>query len=614
MTNFDVTAAGAAVPRLAAQTRSRRLAAFGLDDDAVGHDISWFGPARLAPAPDGMPTRAGSEAVVQALSGLMAVHGRDDGRPRRLGLEAGSVATGLLAAQAVLASEIGRSRGRSSPPMETSVLQGTLLLLSHYLAAATAVGEVVPPSAGTAPGPPFRTGDGQWFEIEVFDAEAWTAFWLRLGAPTEELGRAWTAFRARYYRGTCRLSPGLHAAAGAHTVSEAATAAKATGVSLCRVRTYPEVLEDPGRSAGAPSLASDFDTGGPMPTSGALAKQATTGAVELPLEGLRVVEATSRMQGPLAGLLCQMLGAEVVRIEPPGGDVGRMVPPFAGDVGSFFLCFNRGKHTVEVDLSTVGGRRELANLAGDADVFLHNWRPGKAAEWGLDADDLAPRNRRLVYVQASGWGGRAEDRHLIGTDFLLQAFTGAGNGLCPDGEPPVPSRVLLADFMGALVTCEGMLGGLYRRQHRGRGGRVETSLLQGAMALQTHVLEGVAGGGEVGRRQGRPVWGPLDHPLECPDGTLVVSVDGEDALARLSDLCGIRADSGPRHVVEAGLAAHLGAGPAEKWDALLADIGVPNAVASTDLSTMHADGRFAALFVPLSGSCFAPAAPWTRGS
>ncbi|MGI9022130.1 MAG: CoA transferase, partial [Acidimicrobiales bacterium] len=131
-------------PDLAQATCARRLAAFGVDHrggGAVDCDISWHGPARLD------PDRQASEATIQALSGLMAVHGRDGGRPLRLGLEAGSVAAGLLAAQGVLAAEIGRSRGRVAARVETSVLQATFLLLSHYLAAATAVGEVVPPSA-----------------------------------------------------------------------------------------------------------------------------------------------------------------------------------------------------------------------------------------------------------------------------------------------------------------------------------------------------------------------------------------------------------------------------------------------------------------------------------
>jgi crotonobetainyl-CoA:carnitine CoA-transferase CaiB-like acyl-CoA transferase len=632
-TTDEVSSRIGRAPVLAARTCARRLAAFGVGEDAVDCDISWFGPARLA------PTRAGSEAVVQALSGLMAVHGRDEHRPVRLGLEAGSVAAGMLAAQGVLAAEIGRARGRSVRQVETSVLQSTFMLLSHYLAAATAVGDVIPPTGGTAPGPPFPTSDGYWFEIEVFDAEAWKAFWSRLGAPPEELGRAWTAFRARYYRGTCQLSPGLHAASRGHCVADVAAAAEACGVSLCRVRAYDEVLADPGPFAGDPSLAVDAPVAGddaslrsegrsgPGTPHRAAPGTPTVAGTDLPLEGIRVVEATSRMQGPLAGLLCQMLGAEVVRVEPPGGDVGRMVPPFAGDTGSFFLCFNRGKRTVEVDLGRPAGRRELADLIGDADVFLHNWRPGKAGEWGLDAGDLSPRNPGLVYVQASGWGGRDEDRRLIGTDFLVQAFTGAGNGLRPEGEAPVPTRVLLADFMGALVTCEGMLGGLYQRQQRGRGGRVGTSLLQGAMALQAHVFDGLASGperpsergpgperaagGAAKRREGRPVWGPLDPPIECPDGALVVTADDDDAVRRLCQVCDMAADDGPPAVVEARLAERLAAGPATKWEELLVDAGVPCAVASTDLSALPTDARFSSLFEPLSETCLAPRSPWT---
>jgi crotonobetainyl-CoA:carnitine CoA-transferase CaiB-like acyl-CoA transferase len=143
------------------------------------------------------------------------------------------------------------------------------------------------------------------------------------------------------------------------------------------------------------------------------------------------------------------------------------------------------------------------------------------------------------------------------------------------------------------------------------------------MALQAHVFDGLSAGraqqssphdgvasDPAGRREGRPVWGPLDRPVECPDGSLVVSIDDDLAFRRLCDLAGVDGSDGPRAVVEARLAEQLRDGPAGKWEELLVDAGVPCAVASTDLAALHGDPRVASLFEPLSDGCSAPASPW----
>jgi crotonobetainyl-CoA:carnitine CoA-transferase CaiB-like acyl-CoA transferase len=609
---------------LALKTCARRLApsdaGFGAGADPdVQCDISWFGPAPVAAG------RPGSEATIQALSGLMAVHGLDAGRPRRVGLEIASVAAGMLAAQGVMAALVGHRRGHAVEPVRTSVLQAAVLLMSHYVAAATAGGEPVPTAPGPEPGPPFRTADERWFEIEVFDAEGWKRFWLDLGAEGVDLGRAWTSFRGRYYRGDCSFPPGLHAVAGRHPLAEVEATAEVCGVSLCPVRDYAEVRLEPGWSAGHPILTAAPPGSGvrndamiapfrtPEPRG-----QGPSGPSEResrgPLAGLRVVEATNRMQGPLAGLLLQMLGAEVVKVEPPGGDPGRLVPPYAGDTGSFFTCFNRGKTSVELDLTRPAGRAGLLDLLEGADGFLHNWRPGKAAEWGLEAAEVTARHRRLVYTTASGWGDLPHNRRLIGTDFLVQAYAGAGYGVEPSALPPRPTRVLVTDFMGALVTCEGVLAGLLARERTGAGVTVETSLLQGAMALQAHVFEGMEAGQEEGRQAGRPVWGPLDTPVDTADGTLVVTADDDDRLRRLCEVCEVSAGAASRREVEVMAVERLRLGSAPAWDKLLTEAGVPSAVAGVDLSALAADPVLQGLYEPLGGAARAPRAPWERGA
>lgn len=584
-------------PVLAAETCRRRLRPV-LDPavaPAVDCAISWYGPGgagRRAP---------GSEATVQALSGLMEVHGWDGGAPRRLGLEVASVAAGLLAAGGLLAASIGAARGRPVERIETSVLAAGFLLIAHHLAAATATGEPLPSPPGPQPGPPFRTSDGRWFEIEVFDAEAWKSFWTQLGAGGADLGRAWTAFRARYYRGRCSFPPGLHEATASHTLDEAARAARACQVSLCPVRGYRELLRQPAAAGRQLSWVTDESP-----------PQRSPGHDGLPLEGIRVVEATSRMQGPLAGLLLQMLGAQVIRVEPPGGDIGRMVPPTCGDVGSFFQCFNRGKGALEMDLTSPGGRLELLALLADSDVFLHNWRPGRAQQWNLDQAAVTPVNRRLVYAEASGWGSAGGRDNVIGTDFLVQAHAGFGEGLNPEGDPPLTSRVLLTDCLGALVTCEGILAALYLRETTGaRNISVGTSLLEGAMACQAHVLAGLTGGNGDRRRGGRPLWGPLDRPVTTADGAAIVVSAGDDGdFGRLCRICGVSGDAATRPATEQAVADCLTHAEADYWLATLDGEGIGCARVSRDLAALTADPQLAAFFQPLSDTCRAPASPW----
>jgi crotonobetainyl-CoA:carnitine CoA-transferase CaiB-like acyl-CoA transferase len=529
-----------------------------------------------------------------------------------------SVAAGVLAANGVLAAMIGHLRGRPVARVETSVLQAGVFLVAHHIAAATSGGELLASPAGPEPGPPFRTADGRWFEIEVFDAETWKSFWGRLGAGDAALGRAWTSFRARYYRGRCSLPRGLHEATARYPLAELAGIAQACGVSLCPVRTYPEVLLDPGWAGRGltvvdppvPSPAPGPESS--LPPAGSAPVAAVGDGEGLPLHGIRVVEATSRMQGPLAALLLQMLGAEVIRVEPPGGDIGRMVPPLCGDTGSFFQCFNRGKQSVELDLTLPSGRAELLDLLAGADAFLHNWRPGKAGEWGLDQAGTAAANRRLVHAEASGWGEPSANSHLIGTDFLVQAYAGFGDGLNPVGDPPLTSRVLLTDCMGALVTCEGILSGLFMGAMTDRGVTVSTSLLEGAMATQAHVLEALSTptGANPARPGGRPVWGPLDRPIAADGGSLVLSLEGDADLRRLCEVCGVEESRGSHRNTEQRVADSIATASPRHWAKLLGDAGILCAIVSSDLADVPGDPRLAPLFEPLSPTCRAPATPW----
>ena len=565
--------------------------------------VSWHGPAGLA------RDRPASEATVQALCGLMEVHGRDSGRPRRLGLDVASVGAGMLASQGVLAALLARCRGRPIAAVETSVLQAGLLLVSHHFALATCPSEVpVLPEEGLGPGPPFPTAEGQWLELETLDPEVWRRFWLALGVCGRGLGRAWTAFWLRYRRGRCSLPHSLHEATARRTVAELAETADACGMSMCRVRHYADVLAEAGRWQDHATVEPLADGRGHPPAGAggpAGSRRAPTPRGGLPLEGLRVAEATNRVQGPLAGLLLQMLGAQVVRVEPPGGPMGR-----GKDRDGFFLSFNRHKESVELDLARPAGRAGLLELASEVDVFLNNWRPGRAAAWGLQAEDLARGNPRLVYAHASGWGQATKMAGVLGTDFMVQAYSAVGEGVNPEGEPPFPTRVLLTDSVGALLACEGVLTALLLRERSGVGYRVDSSLLAAALTLQAPVLDALRTGREEGRSRGRPVWGMLDRPVEAADGFVVLTAEGDADLPGLCEAFGV--DSSPAAPSRAArlLVGRMATLPAAHCEQLLLEAGVPCSVTSTDLAALAADPRMECLFEPLTATGRAPASPW----
>jgi crotonobetainyl-CoA:carnitine CoA-transferase CaiB-like acyl-CoA transferase len=330
-----------------------------------------------------------------------------------------------------------------------------------------------------------------------------------------------------------------------------------------------------------------------------------------------VVEVASRIQGPLAGLLLQMLGAEVVKVEPPGGDGTRLAPPAAGAASTAFLAYNRGKHSVEIDYKTPGGRRQLLELVGDADVFLQNWPSERAAALGFDADDLAAVGSGLVYAHASGWG---EAGRGLATEYLVQAHAGCGHGLNPPGEAPLPSPVTLSDVTGGLLACEAILAGLHRRGNGGncgnggnggnggRGWRVDTSLFASAMALQAPLLEFISRRRPDGQvaGAGRP-WGPLSSPLPTADGLLVVDDRDGDAVDELGRLC---TPAGAPRPSLAALSEGLHRRSAREWASALAEHDVGAAAVCTDLSTLPADHRVRGLLEWVDDGCWAPGPPW----
>jgi crotonobetainyl-CoA:carnitine CoA-transferase CaiB-like acyl-CoA transferase len=405
------------------------------------------------------------EPLAQAVCGLMAVHGRGRGRrAARLGVDYVTTATGVVLAQGVLASLLARLRGGATRGVTVSMAGTALLTVAQYLAASTAADPELPTRVEPGKPPPFRSADGVIFELEALEAEPWRLLWTGLSVPEAVAARVWQPFMLRYATAVAPLPAELHAATEGRPFAELACAAATARVAVQRLRSHDEG----DRICGCTPFAAPWTVESMGP---AMPESAARRSAESPLAGMVVVEAGRRVQGPLAGHMLGLLGAEVISIEPTGGDPLRGMPPMAGDCSARFLALNRNKRLVEADLWNPAGRATLLDAVAHADVFLHNWAPGKAARLGLDYDRLAAINPRLVCAHASGWGDSLGANPPPGTDFMMQAYAGLPDHLTPVREAPAGSLMTLLDVLGGLVAASGVLAGLLGREQDGRSRR-----------------------------------------------------------------------------------------------------------------------------------------------
>ena len=210
---------------------------------------------------------------------------------------------------------------------------------------------------------------------------------------------------------------------------------------------------------------------------------------EQPFAGVTVLELGQFVAVPWAGQVLADGGARVIKIEPPEGEPSRHLAPLAPGESRHFVIRNRGKHSLPLDLKHRDAREILDALLARADVVLINMRPGLAAELGVEYEQLAPRHPRVIVGSVTAFGARGPDAGLAGMDMVVQARSGlmVTGGKMKDGLPTTGESPI-ADYMAAALLAFGVASALFRRERTGRGGRVDTSLLQSALALQNNLM------------------------------------------------------------------------------------------------------------------------------
>lgn len=237
-----------------------------------------------------------------------------------------------------------------------------------------------------------------------------------------------------------------------------------------------------------------------------------------PLAGVRVLDFTALLQGPLATQILADLGADVIKLEKPGGEWmrhwGVYMARTHGETDAY-LCVNRNKRSVEVDLRNEEDRERVLQLVERSDVVVENFRPGVMERLGLGYDALRQRNPRLIYAASSGYGRTGPYVKRPGQDYLMQALTGAMWLTGRRDDPPMLMAPAVIDQFTGLHLTVGILAALQHRNSTGEGQRVDVDLLSCALALQQQEITVYLNHGNMGERPRENI----GHPgLTAPAG------------------------------------------------------------------------------------------------
>jgi crotonobetainyl-CoA:carnitine CoA-transferase CaiB-like acyl-CoA transferase len=322
-----------------------------------------------------------------------------------------------------------------------------------------------------------------------------------------------------------------------------------------------------------------------------------------PLEGIKVVDVSRVLAGPFCTMILGDLGAEVIKVEAPGGsdETRGWGPPDAAGESAYYLCANRNKRGITLDLKKEEGKRIFLRLIRDADVLVENFKVGTLARMGLAPERLREINPRLVVAEITGFGQTGPLSSLPGYDFIIQALGGLMSITGSEKSGPLKVGVAIVDVLAGLYAALGILAALHERERSGEGQIVDTALLDVCVASLANVASNYLVGGQVAKRLGNA------HPNIVPyqsfraaDQEMVIAVGNDRQFAKLAERVGRpELAKEPRFATNRNRLAHreelteilqgiFETRPAGAWMALLQKAGIPCApIQSVDQVFSH---------------------------
>jgi len=259
-----------------------------------------------------------------------------------------------------------------------------------------------------------------------------------------------------------------------------------------------------------------------------------------PLQGIRVLDLSRVLAGPYCTMVLGDLGAEVIKVEPPEGDETRgWGPPFAGGESAYYLCVNRNKRDMVINLKTDEGKTILRELALQSDVLVENFRPGTLEKFGLDFATLHALNPKLIYCSITGFGQTGSMKDKPGYDFMIQASGGlmsiTGE---PDGEP-MKTGVAVVDLFAGQNAIVAILAALQARTLTGEGQHLDIALFDSQLGWLANVASNYLISGKLPKRYGNAHANIVPYQsFQASDGWFAIAVGNDRQFARLCELLG----------------------------------------------------------------------------
>ena len=314
--------------------------------------------------------------------------------------------------------------------------------------------------------------------------------------------------------------------------------------------------------------------------------------IRLPLEGVTVIELGHSVAAPYAGEILGDLGADVVKVEKPGGDDARSwAPPYLGETSATFQSLNRNKRSIVVNLRNAEEVNELRRLILEkADVVIQNLRPGATRELGLDAETLRGKKPEIIYCNIGAFGSKGPLMNRPGYDPLMQAFAGLMSVTGNPDRSPVRVGTSIIDMASGMWCVIGVLAALYNRRNTSIGTEIDTSLFESALGWMCYHAAGFQGSGEVPTRQGSGTGMIVPYRgYDTKDGFIVIAAANDKLFALLSKALGhpewatdaryltnanrVRNQAGLYREIERIVRQRSNA----EWIGILDEAGIPNA-------------------------------------
>ena len=259
-----------------------------------------------------------------------------------------------------------------------------------------------------------------------------------------------------------------------------------------------------------------------------------------PLQGIRVLDLSRVLAGPYCTMVLGDLGADVIKVEPPEGDETRgWGPPFAGGESAYYLCVNRNKRGIVINLKTDEGKKVLRDLALQSDVLVENFRPGTLEKFGLDFETLHELNQKLVYCSITGFGQTGSMKDKPGYDFMIQALGGL---MSITGEPegePMKTGVAVVDLFAGQNAIIAILAALQARTMTGRGQHLDISLFDSQLGWLANVASNYLISGKLPKRHGNAHANIVPYQsFQASDGWFAIAVGNDKQFVRLCEMLG----------------------------------------------------------------------------